>query len=271
MKRPSPYSAPGPFRADQLRSGDPYELHNGHAIRLSPTGGQGSGSNLIGGAVILSDPAVQNAGVDAGFSPNPGTLRAPDVAVLPANPGPGWIQGVPPLAIEYAGPGQDETGLTEKIEDLLGNGTRFVWVVRLGPVPYVEVWQPDVPMRLAHAGEDLTAPGVLANPIPVQALWNLRAGESVMLRNLLQRFGYRDLDEVRAEGVEAGRAAGVEAGRAAALEEAGEALRATVRAAYVATGAPLTEAESARLDAERDPARLTAWITAAVMRERPPG
>lgn len=50
----------GPFRTDQLRSGDPYELSNGHAIRCAPAGGDGSGPNLRGGFVLDSDPAVKN-------------------------------------------------------------------------------------------------------------------------------------------------------------------------------------------------------------------
>lgn len=33
--------APGPFRADQIREGDPYELSNGHAILCLPTGMRG--------------------------------------------------------------------------------------------------------------------------------------------------------------------------------------------------------------------------------------
>jgi len=73
--------APGPFRADQIRSGDPYELSDGHPIRCLPTGGRGSRANLIGAAVLDSDPAVESAGVDTGFALSPTTLRAPDVAV----------------------------------------------------------------------------------------------------------------------------------------------------------------------------------------------
>ncbi len=38
MSQPRPTSH-GPFRAEQIRSGDPYELSDGHAIECMPTGG----------------------------------------------------------------------------------------------------------------------------------------------------------------------------------------------------------------------------------------
>ncbi len=249
-------SALGPFRADQLRSGDPYELSRGHAIRVSPTGGQGSGANLLGGAVILTDPAVKNAGVDAGFAPTHNTLRAPDIAILPENPAPGWVQGVPPLAIEYAGPGQDEEKLAEKIADLLAHGTQHMWVVRLSPIPRVEVWHPDGSMSVVNAGELLSAPGFLANDIPAEALWSPAAGERVIMRNMLQRYGYQDLDEVRLEGREEGR----EAGQAHGLREA-------IHAAMAARGAPLSEAEGASLNEEKTLDSLRALMLAAVRGE----
>src|SRR4029077_20082342 len=112
----------GPFRAEQLRSGDPYELSNGHAILCLPTGGSGSGPNQLGASVVGWDPAVKEAGVDTGYSPEPGTLRAPDVAVGNVPDQPGWVKGAPDLAIEYADVGQEEDKLQEKIADLLAAG-----------------------------------------------------------------------------------------------------------------------------------------------------
>ncbi|MEO1087035.1 MAG: hypothetical protein AAFY88_22595, partial [Acidobacteriota bacterium] len=104
----------GPYTADQIRSGDPYELSEGEAVYCLPTGGRGSRANALGAAVVSSDPDVESVGVDSGFSPEPGTLRAPDVAVGVSD-GPGWTAGVPPLAIEYADRGQDEDELQAKI------------------------------------------------------------------------------------------------------------------------------------------------------------
>jgi len=54
-------------------------------------------------------------------------------------------------------------------------------------------------MRIANPGEQLTAPGVLANPVPVEALYDREAARRVIFSNLLQREGYASLEEVRAE------------------------------------------------------------------------
>ena len=55
-------------------------------------------------------------------------------------------------------------------------------------------------MRIAHAGEELHAPGALANAVPVEALYDPTVSQEVTLRNLLQRQGYASLEAVRAEG-----------------------------------------------------------------------
>ena len=195
----------GPFRADQLREGDRYELSNGHPLYCAPARREHAAPNLIGAAVIDSDPAVEWAGVDAGFTPAPGTLRAPDVAVAAAGAdADGWIPGAPPLAIEYAGRGQDQADLKVKIAELLAAGTRYVWVVRVQGPRRVEVHEAGQPPRLVGAGEVLAAPGILRNPLPVEALYDRAAGHRATLRNLLQREGYDSLEAVRKEGREEG-------------------------------------------------------------------
>lgn len=70
---------PGPFEARQLRPGDRYELHDGHAVYCAPTGGDGARATLIGAQVIDSDPLVEDAAIDTGFTTAPGMLRAPDI------------------------------------------------------------------------------------------------------------------------------------------------------------------------------------------------
>ena len=115
-------SAPGPFRADQIPEGAPYELSNGHPVLCLPTGRRGGLSNLIGGEVLETDPAVKAAGVDVGFSKDPTHLRAPDVSVGDFANEPGWAPDAPPLAVEYADTGQDESELQRKIEELLAAG-----------------------------------------------------------------------------------------------------------------------------------------------------
>lgn len=207
----------GPFYAEQLRSGDPYELSNGHAIHCAPTGGSGSGPNGLGFSAVGWDPAVKEAGVDTGYAPRPQTLRAPDVAIGNVPNKAGWVPGVPGLAIEYADIGQDEASLDEKIADLIGAGTRFLWVVRLSGPRRVEVYQPGKKMQTVQPGQHLTAPGVLKNPVLVEALYDRDEAERATLTNLLQRRGYEDLGAVLARGRDEGRVEGRVEGRAASV------------------------------------------------------
>ena len=155
-------------------------------------------------SVVGWDPAVTEAGVDAGYSPEPDVLRALDIAVGNVPDKPGWIPGAPVLAVEYADVGQDEDKLQEKIEDLLEAGTRFLWVVRLAGPRRVEVHESGKKLRVVLPGEELTAPGVLKNAVRVEALYDRGEAEQVTLRNLLQRQGYQDLEAVLARGREEG-------------------------------------------------------------------
>lgn len=168
---------------------------------------------------------MESAGVDTGFALTPDTLRAPGVAVGNLTDAPGWVKGTaPPLAVEYADTGQDEAELTAKIADLLAAGSRLIWVVRLIGPHRVEIHAPESPMRLAYPGEVLAAPGILRNPVPVAALFEGDAAHEVTLRNLLQRKGYRDLEQVREDGKREGKLEGKAEGRSegelAALRDA---------------------------------------------------
>jgi len=164
-----------------------------------PTGGRGSKASNVGGSVLASDPQVESVGFDTGYSPSPDTLRAPDLSVGDIPDQPGWVEGAPSLAVEYADTGQDEKDLGVKIRELLAAGTRWVWVVRMAGLRRVEVHEAGKKMRIVHAGEELRAPGVLANPVPVEALYDRNAAQEVVLRNLLQRKGYSNLEAVQAE------------------------------------------------------------------------
>jgi len=196
----------GPFRAEQLRCGDPYELDDGHPIECLPSGGWNGKTNMKGGVALDTDPAVESACFDTGFTPDEKNLRAPDIAVGNIPDEPGWVPGAPPLAVEYADTGQDERDLQAKIRTLLGAGTRYVWVVRLTGPRRVEVHTPDG-LQLAYPGEELKAPGILRNPVRVEALYDPDASREAALRNLLQRRGYADLDAVLEEGREEGQLA----------------------------------------------------------------
>lgn len=187
----------GPFRADQLQSGDPYELSHGHPILCLPKGGRSSKARSVGALVLFSDPTILDVGMDAGFSPTPDTLWAPDLAVAELPDHSGWVQGAPPLAVEYVDTGHDEENLTAKIQDLLAAGTCFYWVVRLTHPRRVEVHQPGKTVSIFNPGEELQAPGILANPVPVEALYDREMGLEVAFRNLLQRRGYDSLAAVQ--------------------------------------------------------------------------
>jgi len=119
---------------------------------------------------------------------------------------------VPPLAVEYADTGQDEQDLRDKIATLLSAGTRYVWVVRMTGPRRVEVHQADQARRIVHPGEQLLAPGILQNPVAVEALYDPEVAQRSALHNLLQRHGYADLDAVRDEGRDQGHDEGLKEG-----------------------------------------------------------
>jgi Uma2 family endonuclease len=249
---PQDSDSPGPFRTSHLSPGDRYELRRGHPIYCAPTGGDGSRGTACGAQVLDTDPAVTEMGIEPGFTMGPGELRAPDIAVGNVPDKPGWIQGVPPLAIEYASVGQDEKELESKIADLLKAGTQFIWVVRLLGPRRVEVHTRGEPMRLFRPGEELRAPGILQNAVPVEALFDRNAAHEATLRNLLQRKGYESLEAVR----EAGREKGILEGQLATVTPLLE----------QRLGRALTQAEHARL-AQRLKDEGPGPITSALLNE----
>ncbi|MEM9453348.1 MAG: Uma2 family endonuclease [Myxococcota bacterium] len=252
MVPPRTLLGPGPFRVEQLPERSSYELSNGHAILCAPTGRRGGRSNLIGGEVLDTDPAVKSAGVDVGFSPSPGDMRAPDISVGDFSNEPGWAPGAPPLAVEYADTGQDEDELQLKVGELLAAGTKFLWVVRLVGPRRVEIHEPGKQMRLAHPGDELVAPGILHNPVRVEALFDRDAAHEATLRNLLQRRGYESLDEVRRVGVAEG-----------VMEGYQDALLAIMSARAL----ELTDEQRRLVLASTDPNELTGWIARAATAE----
>ena len=201
--------------------------------------------------MLSSDPAVTSAGVDVGFAADAKTLRAPDVAVGDFGDGLGWAQGAPPLAVEYADQGQDEADLRVKVGELLRAGCRHVWVVRLTGPRRVEVYDGALPMRLVYPGEDLVAPGVLQNPVPVTAMYDPSAAQDVVLRNLLNRLGYKNLEHVvsvsHAKGHEIGREEGREEGREQGREEG---RRTAILAVLDARGVAVPDEIAARISTQ---------------------
>ncbi|MEE8585190.1 MAG: hypothetical protein V3T83_10100 [Acidobacteriota bacterium] len=260
-RTPSPR---GPHRADQIRSGDPWELSNGHRIDCFPTGSQGGQANLVGGAVLDSDPDVDSSGVDVGCSPSPEMLRAPDVSVGNVPNQPGWAPEAPPLAVEYADRGQDEGVLKARIRDLFAAGTRFVWVVRLTGPRRVEVLEAGRSMRLFNPGDQLRAPGILKNPVPVEALYDRDAAHEATLRNLLQRRGYESLEAVQAVAKAEGRTEGKAEGRAEGKAEGkAEGQREAILVVLAARGLEISEKDRTILKASGDSAQLERWLRKA--------
>nr|VFK28197.1 MAG: Endonuclease, Uma2 family (restriction endonuclease fold) [Candidatus Kentron sp. MB]VFK32352.1 MAG: Endonuclease, Uma2 family (restriction endonuclease fold) [Candidatus Kentron sp. MB]VFK75844.1 MAG: Endonuclease, Uma2 family (restriction endonuclease fold) [Candidatus Kentron sp. MB] len=208
----APSRSRGPFSADQIREGDRLELSEGTPIYCAPAGPSHSRHNVTGAAILDSDPDVEWSATDAGFELKKNTMRAPDVSVAPPptdkSEG-GWILGAPPLAVEYADTGQNEADLQKKIKELLAAGTRYIWVVRLTGPRRVEVYTQGKPKRTLSATDLLKAPGVLRNPIPVHALFDTKEARRVILKNLLQREGYQDLNAVREEGKVEGKVEGL--------------------------------------------------------------
>jgi len=246
-----PRTGPGPFRADQLREGDEYELSDGHAIRCPPAGTRHRSARLGGGRVLASDPAVRGrVGIDIGIAWNDDkNLRAPDLVVGNFERGPGWLRSVPPLAVEYADTGQDEAELAAKISELHAAGMLFIWVVRLtGPVR-VDVHHHGEPMRTVGIDGELTAPGVLQNSVPVRALVDPDAADAVSLRNLLQTHGHGSIAEIEARGKVEGKAEG----------------KAEAILTVLATRGITVSAEQAeRIRGCRDPQTLDLWLRRAV-------
>jgi Uma2 family endonuclease len=243
---------PGPYHADHIRSGEPYELSNGHRILSMGTGRRGSLANLVGGEVLETDPAVKAAGVDLGFSRDPHHLRAPDVSVGDFANEPGWDPKAPPLAVEYADTGQDEAELGKKIAELLDAGTKHIWVVRLTGPRRVEVHEPGRKVRLCKPGDTLVAPGILKNPVPVLALYDRDAAHEATLTNLLQRRGYESLDAVRVEGELKGELKGQ---------------RDAVLAVLAARGLAVSGAQRARILGAEAAGVLGLWLAQAVTAE----
>lgn len=249
-----PHEAPGPFRSHQIRDGDPYELSDGHAIRCMTAGERHARANLEGGRVLATDPAVNGAvGVDAGFSFNGDrNLRAPDLSVG-VGTRPGWMRTAPPLAVEYSDTGQDEAQLQQKIREMLEAGTQLFWVVRLTGTIHVEVHTRGEPMHVVGLEDELSAPGILKNAVPVRALVDAGAANAATLRNLLNAEGYDSIEEIRAEGESRGLREG----------ERQAQIRGIV-AVLQTRGFKVTEQHMARLQACQDSAQLGRWLVQSV-------
>lgn len=245
MWRPEDGQGVGPYRAEQIHAGDPYELSNGHLVECMPTGQRGAKSTTSGASLLGTDPDVDGAGIDAGFSPNPAMLRAPDISIGGLKDEPGWANTAPLLAVEYADTGQNEVSLRQKIAELLQAGTKYIWVVRLHGPQCVEVHEPGAPVRIMRIGDILEAPGALRNPVPVSAFYDPKEAQRLTLRNLLQREGYAGLEDLKHQ---------------TRLAEARNALRRVLAKRKL----PVSAADESRIDACAKLETLERWLENAI-------
>ncbi|MBL9102765.1 MAG: Uma2 family endonuclease [Myxococcales bacterium] len=247
---------PGPWRADQIREGEPYELSNGHRIECMGAGERHSRAHAAGALVLATAaPSPDQTGIDLGVAWNDGkNLRAPDLVAGVTLKKNGWSSEAPPLAVEYASVGQNEDELKRKIAELLDFGTRIIWVVRLvGPLR-VEIHEKDAGVRIVDADAVLTAPGILEYDVPARALIDPDIAVEAALHNTLARKGYRDLDAVRSEGHQEGHEEGHQEGVLAGLKQA-------LRIQLTARGWTTPPELAARITACTDLPTLTRWIT----------
>jgi hypothetical protein len=255
---------PGPFHVGQVRSGDPYELSEGHPIFCPPPSRAVTAVRRLAALALDSDPAVRNTGVDAGIALSERTLRAADIAVNYEWTGGTWATHAPLVLL--CAPGEEGLlDFNKKVDEFLAAGTRYVWVVRLVGRRRVDVYEPGKALRTVHAGDALEAPGVLKNAVPVDALFDSDAAQEVALRNLVQRRGYDSFEDAVRKGAVRGRALGTRQGLLPLQHLFARRL-----------GRPLTEGETATLLARFDtvgpdrlgdvvldltPDALAAWLT----------
>ena len=244
----------GSHWADELLEGEPWEISNGFRVSCMPTGVAGADGSLTGGIVVATDPDTREAGYDLGHALSSNTIRAPDLSVgnVPKDTL-GWAPGAPPLALEYASVGQDENSLLAKIVDFLRAGTKHVWVVRMVGPRRVEGYEPNRAMRIAGPGDLPYAPGILRNPVRVEALYDRDAAIETAFRNLLQRRGYESLDEV------------IEKGAEKELDRVLGELRDELRRNLEAGGICLSGEQGRAIEVCRDFLLLTRWIRRAAL------
>lgn len=259
---------PGTFTVDQVKEGGRYELVDGHPIYCAPSGGDHANATAATSLVLGTDPAVDEFGTDAGYTQGRKQLRAPDVSVGNVPNRPGWVSGAPRLAVEHAARGQDEDDLHAKVAELLAAGTEQVWVVRLTGPRRVEVWRQDGTTGMYVPGQSIEAPGILARPVRVDALFDPELAREVALDNMLARHGYQGLDQVREKGREEGREEGRLEGRVRGRIEGQEegqvlSLRAALLDVLEARGIPLSTQQRARVEGSQTPDELKRWIRAA--------
>lgn len=245
-----------PIHAYQLDAPSPYELSDGKLVACAPATIEHADAVLAGAIAIGTDPTAIKPMINCGYSPDPTILRAPDISVGRFIGGSGWVQGSPELAIRYVEPTQDAEDLARFIFEMLTAGTRWVWVVRLGGPRRVDVYSFAIVKRSYTSGQSIEAPGVLKNPVRVDALYMRELATDAAFTNLTQRRGFNDLQAMLAYSDKIGSMRAKRAGRRDGLREA-------IRLLFDARGWTLSEAQDAAITHVDDREKLRDWMRAA--------
>ena len=114
-------------------------------------------------------------------------------------------------------------------------------------------------MRKAYPGDMLLAPGILRNPVPVDAMFERDVAHEVTLRNLVQRKGYESFEAAIERSREAGFEKGVERATADTFGE----LRSVLRAIIDERGFGLSVEQDQAISACSDAKQLMLWARRA--------
>lgn len=109
-------------------------------------------------------------------------------------------------------------------------------------------------MRIASADDELTAPGILHDPVPVRALVDSGAANVATRRNLLTPYGYKTIEEIEAKKLAEGR-----------VEGRTEGLATAVLAVLAARGLVPDDERVALVRACSDMTLLQRWLTRAAV------
>lgn len=112
-------------------------------------------------------------------------------------------------------------------------------------------------MRLVGADEELVAPGILMNPVPVRAFVDPEVALAATTRNLLTSYGARSIDELRAEERQEGKREGKLEGKLEAQVE-------LLLLALGERGMTPTAAQLGELRRCEDPGLLRRWFLRAL-------
>ena len=162
------------------QNGERHELDEGELNTTPPTM---PGHGRIVARIIarlgqhVADKRLGELFTDSGFqlSPDPATVRAPDIAFLRADRCYNvtlyqYVQGAPDLAVEVVSPSDSAHDLNRKVRQYLSSGAQAVWVV-YPEEKEVHVFE-SASVRIVRGDDVLAAPELLPGfEVPVRELF----------------------------------------------------------------------------------------------------